>query len=334
MAIWQWSKTATLNANSDPSMDWAEGIPPSIVNDNVRALMARIAEWRDDIGGDIEPTGTPPNYTLTSNQGVETPTPAVGTFLTFNVTVTNVGNDQLSVDGGNFYPLTIGGVGLPAGVLNAFTPYTWVFNGSIWVLHGVTATPFVVPIGGLIDYAGFAPPNGNFMFPAGQLISTTTYSTLFGLVGYSYGGSGSSFGLPDLRGRVTAGIDNMGGGAAGRIGTLSTDGGTIVGTTPGSAGGSQQHTQTNAEMTSHGHTGSGNVSDPTHAHGASGGHNFIIDTGSGAQVGGGGLSAAPNTAASGTGISVPSLNINANGSSQAMAWLQPTMMMNKILRVL
>ena len=88
---------------------------------------------------------------------------------------------------------------------------------------------------------------------------------LFGLIGTTYGsGDGSTtFNIPDLRGRVTAFLDNMGGSAAGRIGTaLSTDGGTINGQALGSAGGSSTHVQATGEMAQHNHS----LSDPGHVH--------------------------------------------------------------------
>lgn len=45
----------------------------------------------------------------------------------------------------------------------------------------------------------------------GQSISKTTYLDLFAAIGYTYGGSGDNFNVPDMRGRVPVGLDNMGG---------------------------------------------------------------------------------------------------------------------------
>jgi microcystin-dependent protein len=103
----------------------------------------------------------------------------------------------------------------------------------------------------VLDYTGSTVPTSNFALPFGQAISRTTFAAYFALVGTTYGaGDGSTtFNIPDLRGRVAAGQDNMGGSAAGRIGTaLVTDGGTINGQTIGSTGGSQNHGQTTAEL--------------------------------------------------------------------------------------
>lgn len=49
-------------------------------------------------------------------------------------------------------------------------------------------------------------PLGKFIQCNGAGISTTTYATLFALIGYTYGGSGGTFNLPDLRGRYPVSV--------------------------------------------------------------------------------------------------------------------------------
>lgn len=68
-----------------------------------------------------------------------------------------------------------------------------------------------VPTGSLFPYAGSSAPSGYFLCN-GTAISRTTYSTLFGVLGVSYGaGDGSTtFNLPDLRGRVPVGLGTHG----------------------------------------------------------------------------------------------------------------------------
>jgi hypothetical protein len=98
----------------------------------------------------------------------------------------------------------------------------------------------LVPTGVLNPYAGATAPAG-WLLCYGQAISRTTYSTLFTAIGTTYGvGDGSTtFLLPDMRGRVAAGQDDMGGTSADR---LTTAGGGLDGDTLGAAGGSQNHT--------------------------------------------------------------------------------------------
>lgn len=59
----------------------------------------------------------------------------------------------------------------------------------------------------LIDF----PTNigtGNWLYCDGRDLSITTYPKLFAVLGYFYGGSGTSFKIPDLRGRVVAGASS------------------------------------------------------------------------------------------------------------------------------
>lgn len=88
-------------------------------------------------------------------------------------------------------------------------------------------------------------PNG-WGLCAGQAVSRSTYADLFAAIGVTYGaGDGSTtFNLPDLRGRVPAGLDNMGGTAANRI---------TGGTTLGGNGGTEAVTLTSAQIPAHVH---------------------------------------------------------------------------------
>lgn len=90
-------------------------------------------------------------------------------------------------------------------------------------------TAGIVPSGSVLDFAGASAPTGWFLC-YGQAVSRTTYASLFSVIGTAFGtGDGSTtFNLPDLRGRVAAGIDNMGGSDAGRLSSSNTIG-TAVG---------------------------------------------------------------------------------------------------------
>lgn len=255
-ALWQWSKTAGTNATADPSINWAEGMSPSSVNDSARAMMARMAEYRDDISGLLTTGGTSTAYTVTTNQGLNS-VPTDGQMLAFTPHATNGLAPTLRADGGTIYPLQSSpGTGAAAGVLIAGTPYTVKFSlaSSAWILHGFYANPVNIPIGGIIDYAGGTVPNSNFAFANGQCISRATYAVLFSITGTVYGACDgvTTFGVPDLRERTVIGTD-MGGGASGRV---TVAGGNFDASIIGNAGGSQNITQTIAQLAAHTPAGS------------------------------------------------------------------------------
>lgn len=130
--------------------------------------------------------------------------------------------------------------------------------------------------------------------------------------------------LPDMRGRVPAGKDNMGGTAAGR---LTTAGAGVDGATLGAAGGSQTHTLTTAQMPAHTHANT--LSDPGHTHS----HNAAYNAG-GSSTGGGafGLNAPGGATinAATTGISI---NNASQGSGAAHPITQPTYVTNWIIKL-
>jgi microcystin-dependent protein len=263
MALWSWSKTAASNANADSTINWAEGQSPSSVNDSARAMMARIAEWRDDISGTIATGGTATAYTVASNQGFDTLAHMSGAVIAFVPHTTCGATVTLNVDGLGPRPLRSSpGVELPSGLLIQGTPYAATYNNAdgAFYLRGFYSLPYAIPIGGLLPYVGSSAPNSSFALPFGQAISRSTYAALFALVGTTFGtGDGSTtFNLPDLRGRFVAGLDNMGGSAAGRITAAMTFNGSVLGNT----GGSESHTITTNEMPSHNHT----AADTGHAH--------------------------------------------------------------------
>jgi microcystin-dependent protein len=103
-----------------------------------------------------------------------------------------------------------------------------------------------VPAGSVIPYAGTTNPTG-WLFCAGQAINRTTYSVLFAVIGTTYGvGDGSTtFNIPDLRGRLVAGQDDMGGTSANR---LTGQSGGVNGDVLGASGGAETHTLTAGQL--------------------------------------------------------------------------------------
>jgi microcystin-dependent protein len=59
-------------------------------------------------------------------------------------------------------------------------------------------------LGAISIFAGNYAPYG-WTFCNGQSLSVQNYQALFALIGYTFGGSGAQFNLPDLRGRAPVG---------------------------------------------------------------------------------------------------------------------------------
>jgi microcystin-dependent protein len=100
-------------------------------------------------------------------------------------------------------------------------------------------------LGELVAYTCTAAPSALWQLPFGQTLSRTTYALLWaqaqieiaaGSTLYNNGDGSTTFGVPDMRGRLPIGWDTMGGTASGR---LTTAGAGVDGTTLGSAGGAQ-----------------------------------------------------------------------------------------------
>lgn len=179
----------------------------------------------------------------------------------------------------------------------------------------------VIPIGTVVDYAGTTPPPG-WAFCAGQAVSRSTFAALFEVIGTTFGvGNGSTtFNLPDARGRVVAGRDGMVGSSS-RLSTI--DGGTL-----GAVGGSQEHTLTTNQIPSHSHTGTTNTT---------GNHNHSVPAGSTTPFGspthpGAVRAGNSNVTSSTAGNHSHTLNINNTGGGRAHNNLQPTLVLNKIIR--
>src|SRR3954468_2742061 len=95
--LWRWSTTSGTNATADPSINWAEGMSPSSVNDSARAMMAATAAWRNDISAVNTTAGSSTAYTLTTSEGVTSP-PSNGQMLSFIAHVTNGVTPTLAAD--------------------------------------------------------------------------------------------------------------------------------------------------------------------------------------------------------------------------------------------
>jgi len=182
-----------------------------------------------------------------------------------------------------------------------------------------------IPVGAVMDFAGSSVPAG-WLVCGGQSLSRSEYAELFAVIGTAFGSlSGSTFSLPDLRGRVTAGRDFDAGGTAGRLTstTMTPDGATL-----GATGGAQTVTLATDQLPAHGHTYSGTTA-------SSGSHSHTTDTSAGQGQGGINFAASADpgsTSEAGAHTHTYSGTTANAGGGTAHANVQPTILMNKIIR--
>lgn len=93
-----------------------------------------------------------------------------------------------------------------------------------------------VAVGTIYPFVGETEPD-TFMFCDGRALDVTKYAELFSVIGYTYGGSGDFFNLPDLRGKTLVGRNEN-----------DNDFSAV-----GKFGGKKEHTLTEEQMPSHGH---------------------------------------------------------------------------------
>lgn len=181
-----------------------------------------------------------------------------------------------------------------------------------------------VPVGTIIDFAGSTAPDG-WLVCGGQSLTRTEYAALFAVISTTYGSaSGTTFNLPDCRGRVSAGRDFDQGGVAGRLTTTMTPNGTTLGAT----GGAQTVTLTTGQMPSHTHTGS-TASAGTHSHTVNG-----LTIGDQEPIGSGssGVNYSDLQTTSSDGAHTHTMSLDNTGSGEAHPNVQPTILFNKLIK--
>jgi microcystin-dependent protein len=176
----------------------------------------------------------------------------------------------------------------------------------------------------------------NHVLCYGQTLLRTT--PLFGVYGTTYGaGDGlTTFNNIDMRGFGVAGVDNMGGTAAGRLTAESIVGGAL---TVGNVGGEETHMLLAAELAAHLHS----ITDTGHTHTASdAGHTHTVPEAGGGIGATAGAENVASTAGTSTGTGYASITVatastgitqtNSTAAGVAHNNVQPTRVANWITR--
>lgn len=202
-------------------------------------------------------TGAPGSSASVSNSGTST-----NAVLNFTIPRGETGTAGATGPAGPANSLSIGTVttgssGSPASATITGTAPSQTLNLTLPAGNDGVGTP----VGSVLQYAGSTAPSG-FLLAQGQSLSTTTYASLFAVIGYTYGGSGANFNLPDLQTRVPVGkkADNTG-----TFGSLNAKGGAAT------------HTLSTAEIPSHSHANTATTD-------SQGGHNHTVTVSGGAHT--------------------------------------------------
>jgi hypothetical protein len=148
--IYSWSQTDASNATADSTITWSEGQTPGSVNDSNRALMGRLADWRDDLAGvkpsnaEIVSGGSANAQTITTNATIDPAALTHGWTITFQAGYTNTAACTLAVDSLTAKNLqAIAGTNVSGGEIEAGRYYTVHYNqpDDAWIIHSSAAVP-------------------------------------------------------------------------------------------------------------------------------------------------------------------------------------------------
>jgi len=299
------------NSNTTAAPDGApEGMAPSGVNDVLRAhqgAMKRFYNWT--IPKITAGSGTA--YTLGYAVAPSALVDGMTHLMQFHAV--NGANATLNVNGLGALPIHYHAAAAwrlaPPGLIDTDEIRRVAYHassGTYRLLDLRNRTGEVVP------FAGVAVPAGG-LFCHGQAVSRTTYAGLFAVLGTSHGaGDGSTtFNLPDLRGRVAAGKDDMGGNSANRLTSP------INGDNLGEAGGSQSNISSTTSSVTGSTAGSLTVTKGGPFADAAGntGTNILFEAST--------LTTSGSLSVGGT----------ASGTSSAFSVVQPTIILNYLIRI-
>ncbi len=135
-----WSTSAASNNSADGSVNWAEGMAPSAVNNSARAEMASAAMWIKDNSGTLLTSGSTAAYTVTSKQ-VSTAV-VDGYTIAVNFHASNDASATLNVDGvGAKQIQLIPGTNLSTGDIVGGATHRLHYSSSstAWLIQGANA---------------------------------------------------------------------------------------------------------------------------------------------------------------------------------------------------
>jgi len=220
-SVYDWSQAAADNATADDSINWAEGQPPSSVNNSARMMMARLRQYVTDTGGDLPVGGTAQNMTLAVASALKGY--VGGLKVRFYLPWSNAANATLNINNLGALPIfKASAEGLKYLTGNEMR------GGSIgectYMQHGLNGKPgflltspipqekqeqiVYVPAGAVMPFAIADAPAG-WRKCNGDWLPMQDYPALYAAIGKRFGGNDWQFAVPDLRGEFIRGwVDN------------------------------------------------------------------------------------------------------------------------------
>ena len=256
MPVSSWSPTAASNTGilTGITLDGSSMNVP-LMDDAFREMAAQIAAQMGKVnfkGADIASAATTDLSTATGWYVTVTGTTSItslGSVAAGQVFILQFASSLLLTHHATNLILPNGDIYTTGGDVGIFVS----LGAGAWrMLNYIGTGGSSVPAGTVVDFAGATAPTG-WLLCYGQAVSRATYAALFAAISTTFGtGDGSTtFNVPDLRGRVTAGQDDMGGTSANRLTGVT---GSVNGDTFGASGGTETHTLLDAQMPSHTHT--------------------------------------------------------------------------------
>lgn len=266
--FYDWSTTASENANADSSINFAEFQTPASVNDSMRAVLARVAGWRNDLAPTRASTGSSNAYAVTSDAGGDT-TYRDGEIVCFLVDQANTGASTLNVNARGAKPFRpVSGVEFTANELQADQPviafYYRATEEFLAVNTGYHVTAMtagalsqsvaarLIKIGTpVLSIAPTAPAGYIRLTEATQTLNKSAWPELVTwLAGlstpYPWGSTSTTFNLPPAAGYFLR--------FAGTSSTIDPDGARTAGSTQTDLVKAHTHTGTTASDGAHTHT--------------------------------------------------------------------------------
>ncbi|MFT5917360.1 MAG: microcystin-dependent protein [Flammeovirgaceae bacterium] len=179
-------------------------------------------------------------------------TDAFGVFHTIIGTISPTDYKALAFDINNYQ--------MKVEVKTATTNYAIISNAELLAVPYAKAAGNGVPPGTILPFAGENAPIG-YLLCDGSSVSSNTYPALSATIGKAWGGSGTNFNLPDLRGQFLRGVDTR------TSGNNDPDATTRVASASGGNTGAKVGTTQGEETKLHAHSVVGNTeSDGAHEH--------------------------------------------------------------------